>query len=373
MSEDAHYLIGLMSGTSIDGIDAALINTKQGIFSLSGHHSIDFTAECRNEILKLCAPGNNEIQRMGTLDRQLGEAFARCCNELLQKFGIPPQKVRAIGSHGQTIRHHPQGINGPGFTCQIGDPNTIAELTGITTVADFRRRDIAAGGEGAPLVPAFHQAVFTSPTANRAVINIGGMANISVLQRDGSYSGFDTGPGNVLMDSWIQEHLNQPYDENGQWSLTGQVDTELLHQLMNHPFIKALPPKSTGRETFNLSFLQDTLANINTNANAADVQATLLAFTAQSIAEAVQLHASDCSEIYICGGGANNTALKNSLSEKLPDCSVASTEALGIPPQWVEASAFAWLAQQTLDKRPGNAPSVTGAKKPVILGGIYCA
>lgn len=373
MADHAEYLVGLMSGTSVDGIDAALIDTRQGAFSLAGHHSIDFTPESRQKILELCTPGSNEIEQMASLDRELGEAFALCCHQLLKKYDIASEQVRAIGSHGQTIRHHPHGINGPGFTCQIGDPNTIAELTGITTVADFRRRDIAAGGEGAPLVPAFHQAVFSTNDSDRAIINIGGMANISILHRNGDYSGFDTGPGNVLMDTWIQENLQQAYDNDGQWASSGTLLPELLHRLMNHPFILACPPKSTGREAFNLNYLQDTLADLNQLADPADVQATLLAFTAQSIAQAIKIHADTCKEIYLCGGGSHNSTLVNALRKELSNRHIANTEALGIAPQWVEASAFAWLAQQTLHRKPGNAPRVTGAKKPVILGGIYCA
>lgn len=373
MADTSRYLVGLMSGTSVDGIDAALINISQGTFSLAGHHSIDFDTTCRQKVLGLCSPGNNEVETLGTLDRELGQAFAQCCNELLQQHNVSSNQVHAIGSHGQTIRHHPQGINGPGFTCQIGDPSTIAELTGITTVADFRRRDIAAGGEGAPLVPAFHQAAFSSAETDRAIINIGGMANISILLKDGSYRGFDTGPGNVLMDAWAQQHINQHFDQDGQWALSGSPQATLLKHWMQHPFVQAEPPKSTGREEFNLGFLQDSLASTNSLANPADVQATLLAFTAQSIADAIQRHASTCQEIYVCGGGAQNGALMDTLARQLPNHQIATTETLGIAPQWVEAAAFAWLAQQTLARKPGNAPSVTGAKKSVILGGIYYA
>jgi anhydro-N-acetylmuramic acid kinase len=363
-----------MSGTSADAIDAALVCFDDDKPRLLAHHSLPLSLDLRAEIHRLAQPGDNELDRCGALDHRLGEAFAETVMALLKAANISADAVSAIGSHGQTLRHRPPGLNPHPFTLQIGDPNIIAQRTGITTVADFRRRDMAAGGQGAPLVPAFHRALFGDPQQTRAIVNIGGMANISWLRRDGKTLGFDTGPGNVLMDAWIQRHQNLPYDRGGAWAASGDADAPLLKRLLEHPFFTQAPPKSTGREVFNLDWLKAEVDALTPQLTAADVQATLLQVTAQSIAASIRaLDSEHNAEVYLCGGGAYNTHLVNALRELLPDNLLASTAQLDIAPQWLEAIAFAWLARQTLAHLPGNLPSVTGAEEPVILGGIYFA
>jgi len=286
---------------------------------------------------------------------------------------VSAAQIIAIGSHGQTIRHRPPGSPEGTFTLQIGDPNLIAELTGINTVADFRRRDMAAGGQGAPLVPAFHRAIFHSPNKNRVIVNIGGMANITWLPAQGPVIGFDTGPGNVLMDTWIAEHLGKSYDQDGAWATSGQVCTTLLAELLAEPYFKMLAPKSTGRENFNRSWLEDHLRRLVSTPALGDIQATLLELSAITIADSIKGLDQIPKEVFVCGGGAYNTALMQRLARLMPQDSVASTAALGVDPQWIEAMAFAWLAQQTLNHRPGNLREVTGATREVILGGVYYA
>ncbi len=375
--------LGLMSGTSADGIDATLIEIGAPDSSLHrtgcpdrvkvlGHLETEHPPALRADILELCQPGDNEIERLGQLDQQLGDAFAQAALGLLQKLNIPTSAVRAIGSHGQTIRHHPlrsgSSTQWP-FTLQIGDPNRIAEVTGITTVADFRRRDMAAGGQGAPLAPAFHQAVLASHSEKRAVVNIGGIANLSDLSRaDGQ--GFDCGPGNALMDAWIQRHQGQRYDAEGRWAASGQSHQGLLDQLLQHPYFTELPPKSTGREDFHLAWLDQRLKSLGMPVAPMDVQATLLQLTADSIVGAVRQHMPDSQHLYVCGGGALNQTLMQQLAAKL-SIPVSSTEQIGLPPQQVEGAAFAWLAKQTLQGLPGNLPAVTGAGKATVLGAIY--
>jgi anhydro-N-acetylmuramic acid kinase len=309
---------------------------------------------------------------MGALDAELGKAFADCCQQLLINAYLTPQDIIAIGSHGQTIRHRPPGSPQGNFTLQIGDPNLIAELTGITTVADFRRRDMAAGGQGAPLVPAFHHAMFQSADKDRAIVNIGGMANITWLPQTRLTCGFDTGPGNVLMDHWIQQHLGKPYDKDGSWAATGRVLPDLLGHLLAETFFKLPPPKSTGRELFNYHWLDEKLAAISNIFRPEDVQASLLELTAVSISQSIAQLSDRPKEIIICGGGAYNTGLMKRL-EILSGNPVFNSAQLGVDPQWVEAMAFAWLAYQTINHRTGNLCAVTGAKRDVILGGIYSA
>jgi anhydro-N-acetylmuramic acid kinase len=365
------YYLGLMSGTSADAIDVALVDFANNNIHLAATYSQALPADIREQIHNLTSPANNEIDRMGELDHRLGETFSDAINQLLTTTGIGSQQIIAIGSHGQTIRHRPPGTLKYPFTLQIGDPNIIAERTGITTVADFRRRDMAAGGHGAPLVPAFHHTIFQHQDIDRAVINIGGMANITWLPKSGQTLGFDTGPGNVLMDTWILKNLGKSYDSNGEWGASGQVNSDLLQSLLGHPFFTQTPPKSTGREMFNFAWIEAQIAH--RNLAPADIQATLLALTAQSIAQDIcQLTASPC-EVYICGGGAYNLALMAELAKRLPHANVASTKALGIAPEWIEAMAFAWLAQQTINRRHGNLNAVTGAQREVILGGVYFA
>jgi anhydro-N-acetylmuramic acid kinase len=355
--------IGLMSGTSADGIDAVLVDfTAPQPKFIAGLYS-PFPPDLRQMILNLCQPGEDEINRLGDLDVLLGKRFAETINTLLEKNQITPQQVRAIGSHGQTIRHHPQR----GFTLQVGDPNIITAETGITTIADFRRRDIAHGGQGAPLVPAFHQHILGSKHTHRAVVNIGGIANITLLPADSTSTlGFDTGPGNTLMDAWIEKNLQQRCDENGAWAAQGSVNQELLETLLNDEYFKLPAPKSTGREYFNLPWLEKhSLQHLPI----VDVQATLTALTAHSIINAIHHHLPN-SEILICGGGVHNQYLMQQLAQ-LTTNPIASTKKLGVDPDWMEAMAFAWLAKQTLDGKPGNIAAVTGAKRATILGGIY--
>lgn len=370
------YYIGLMSGTSIDAIDAVLVDFSTQTPTLINALNYPIPNSLRADLQALCQPGDNEIERMGYADTQLGSLFAEAVNELLNKSNTPAKNICAIGSHGQTIRHTPEG-NHP-FTIQIGDANQIAERTGITTVADFRRRDMAAGGQGAPLVPAFHAAVFgdnefQSPEHTRVILNIGGISNITVLpvKADYAVSGFDTGPGNGLMDAWVQKNKQQNFDQNGQWAATGNVNKTLLTQLLSSDFLSKTPPKSTGRELFNLNWLEQQLSAVSENIPEVDVQATLCEFTAISITDAINQHGNEATEVIVCGGGARNHFLMKRLSEHLKQIDVNTTDDLGLPAEWVEAAAFAWLARETLANRPGNVPSVTGADHPVVLGGIY--
>lgn len=368
--DGSHLFVGLMSGTSMDCIDATVVAFDSEQVKLINAVNFAIPASLRAELLELCAPGANEIERMGAADRQLGRIFAQATLQLLRDSDIETDRICAIGSHGQTIRHRPNQADN-NFSLQIGDPNTIAELTGITTVADFRRRDIAANGQGAPLAPAFHHAVFASADTGRAIVNIGGIANVTLLGRGEAPTGFDTGPGNVLMDAWIRQQRNRSFDGNGEWAASGRTIQALLNRLMNHPYLNKPAPKSTGREEFNLAWLHEQLRD--TGYTAEDVQATLLDFTASTIAGEILRHSGDIQEIYICGGGACNSQLMRRLQTLLRPRRVATTAALGIPPEWVEGAAFAWLAKRTLEGLPGNLPSVTGADKAVILGAIYRA
>ena len=365
-----HY-IGLMSGTSIDGIDAALVSIPlNGRLTLLASHQHPFPAALRNSIQALMLPGPDEIEREGELDVQLGRLFADAAKTLLAKSGVSASSIRAIGSHGQTIRHRPHAAYP--FSRQIGNPSVVAEETGITTVADFRARDLAAGGQGAPLVPAFHQWFFRKPGGNRAIVNIGGIANITWLPATdgGLVLGFDTGPGNTLLDQWVARHRNEPYDRDGAWAASGRVQNDLLARLMADDYFAKAPPKSTGREHFNLAWLEQQFAG---KLAPEDIQATLAELTAASIAQGLKSLPEKIDEIYICGGGHHNRHLLARLHAQLPGMPVASTETLGLDPDWVEAAAFAWLAHQTLAGHAGNLPSVTGARHPVLLGGIYLA
>jgi len=371
----SEYFIGLMSGTSLDSIDAVLVSFQQGTPKLIGSLTSELPDDIRKLILQLNSSGDAEIELLANLDPLLGKLFAQTCLTLLDKYSIDPSVVSAIGSHGQTIRHLPH----KNYTLQIGDPNVIAELTGITTVADFRRRDLAAGGQGAPLVPAFHYQCFNSSTRNRVIVNIGGMANITILPAslDEPVVGYDTGPGNVLIDSWIAQHQNLPYDANGQWAASGNINSHLLTQFLSEPFFNQPFPKSTGRELFNKEWINtNILKTLSKTAEKSisevDIQATLTELTAKSVADAIKDHSLFEPEIYICGGGSHNKHLLDRLSFHL-NSHVQSTEALGLHPNWVEACAFAWLAYRTLNHKTGNLAAVTGAKGERILGGIYLA
>lgn len=354
--------IGLMSGTSADGIDAALVDFHSAKPSLIAHHFTEFDAELRKRILALNHPGHDEINRLGELDHLLGKTFAQAAHVLLEKSNISASHIRAIGSHGQTIRHNPDAR----FTLQIGDPNIIAADTGITTIADFRRKDMAHGGQGAPLVPAFHQAILSSETYDRAIVNIGGVANMTFLPRNQRVLGFDTGPGNNLMDAWIQMHVGKSHDKNGEWAKQGMISAELLKKLLDDAYFKAAPPKSTGPEYFNLAWLKKYVDHHKE----VDVQSTLAELTAVTITHAVK-HLMDQGEVLICGGGVHNDYLMQRLTALLQPLQVLSTEVYGVHPDWMEAMAFAWLAKQTLDKKPGNIMQVTGARQTAILGGVY--
>lgn len=358
--------LGVMSGTSLDGLDIALI--EQGdTTTLLAHHYIPMPSGLRAELLALCASGPDEIARAACAENEWVRLAAQGIAELLQRQQLPTSKIRAIGSHGQTVRHEPQR----GFTVQIDNPALLAELTGIDVVADFRRRDVAAGGQGAPLVPAFHQALFGNER-QRAILNIGGFSNVSLLAPGEPVRGFDCGPGNVLLDSWIQHQRGEAYDRDGAWAASGQVNADLLKRFLADDFFAARGPKSTGRERFNLTWLQAMLKE-TPQLPAADVQATLLELSARSIAESL-LHAQPgCEEVLVCGGGAFNAALMARLAAHLPGAHVTSTAACGVAPEWMEAMAFAWLAHRFLERQPGNCPEVTGASGARILGALYPA
>ncbi len=361
--------IGLMSGTSMDGIDAALVDFNGRRPTLIGHCFQSWPESIRDELKKLSQPGDDEIARLGQADIAVAHQFADAVSELLRQTGVDASQIRAIGSHGQTIRHRPDTAHP--FTLQIGDPNQLAEKTGITVVADFRRRDMAAGGEGAPLAPAFHAAYLRSPTENRVVLNLGGIANITLLPADpaGRVIGFDTGPANTLMDAWILASLGRPFDEQGDWAAQGQVMDEVLEQLLEADYFRRPPPKSTGPELFNLAWLREQLGD-SPHIAPADIQATLCALSSQSIIQAIRQYAPDCDRLICCGGGVKNPLLMAQLERglKIP---VETTTEHGIDPDQLEAMAFAWLARQTLHGKPGNLVDVTGASHPVILGGIY--
>lgn len=359
--------IGLMSGTSIDGIDAGLVDFSNGKVELVAFHYQPFSAELRQKIQHISQPNQAVLLTdYGSLDSRMGQLFGETALALLDKAHLPTSAIKAIGSHGQTVYHAPELENG--FSLQIGDPNRIAEITGITTIADFRRRDIAVGGQGAPLVPAFHQAVFSNPAQPRAIVNIGGIANITALN-DAPVIGFDTGPGNGLMDYWCQKHRGQALDHNGDWAATGKLQPALLDALEDDQYFRLNPPKSTGKEYFSPAWLEQKLGLFRT-IKAEDVQATLCQLSANSIASAIKDYAPSTTQTFVCGGGAHNRQLMTLLQKRL-DMSVASTETLGIDPDHVEAIAFAWLARQTLHQLPGNLCSVTGANATVTLGGIY--
>ncbi len=364
--------IGILSGTSIDAIDAALVRFAPKP-ELVASHTLPFPAEVRTLLRALCTPGEDEIDFLGRVDVRTGRVFADAVKGLLAKAGVPAGKIRAIGSHGQTIRHRP--LMQPPFTLQIGDPNVIAANTGIPVVADFRRKDMALGGQGAPLVPAFHESVFRRRGQDRAVVNIGGIANVTILPGDLSQPilGFDTGPGNTLLDAWCRHTFGQPRDQDGAIAARGEIVPELLQALLTDPYFKQTPPKSTGPEYFSLSWLQQRLFGFE-RVSPPDVQATLVALTAHSIAAAVRAPAGKSQpEVFLCGGGVKNPVLMQRLREQLPESSVQLTDPLGVPTGWVEAMAFAWLARQHVLGLPGNCPSVTGASRAAVLGGWFPA
>ncbi|MBC9252431.1 anhydro-N-acetylmuramic acid kinase [Pseudomonas alcaligenes] len=359
--------VGVMSGTSLDGLDIALIDQGNRP-TLLAHHYLPMPAALRAELLSLCASGPDELARAAIAEQHWVTLAAAGIATLLAREGLLASDIRAIGSHGQTVRHEPAR----GFTVQIGNPALLAELTGISVVADFRRRDVAAGGQGAPLVPAFHESLFDDHEQPCAVLNVGGFSNLSLLTPGQAVRGFDCGPGNVLLDAWIQQQRGESFDRDGAWAASGILHKELLQRLLSDPYFRTQGPKSTGRELFNLPWLQQHLHSLPPLA-AADVQRSLLELTARSIVESLQQAQSDTAELLVCGGGAHNAALMQRLGELLPNCQVASTASRGVPPDWVEAMAFAWLAHCCLEHIPANRPSVSGAKGPRVLGAIYPA
>lgn len=368
--------IGLMSGTSLDAVDAALVSIKGQQIECLATHNETFPSTLQDELRALCQPGDNEIERMGVADRELGRLLAKAAQAVLTKHNTPARDIIAIGSHGQTIRHRPTASDrhpDRAFTLQIGDPNTIAEITGITTVGDCRRRDMAAGGQAAPLAPALHAAVFQAQEC-RAVVNIGGMSNITHLPASAGsdVTGFDCGPGNVLMNAWCKRHTGAEFDDNGAWAKSGSAIPELLQRMLDSEPCQRLfgsGPRSTGREDFDEHWLQQQLDGIDV-LRAEDVQATLLALTVETISRNIESLQPGVESIWVCGGGAHNDHLMQSMQQRLQR-PVSSTSALGIDPDWVEAIAFAWIARQTMSGAAGNLPSVTGAKRSLILGGIY--
>lgn len=367
--------IGVMTGTSMDGVD--IVAASFDPLVLHGTHTIAFDPDLKDELMALTLPDDNEIDRMGKADVALATMIGHGINELIEKYQIDRKQIKAIGSHGQTIRHRPE----QGFTLQIGDPNIITELTQIPVVSDFRRRDMAAGGQGAPLVPAFHQAIFQHPSIDRVILNLGGIANVSMLPAnnpDGVY-GFDTGPANILMDAWCERYTGHPFDENGDWATHGTPIRSLLDRLYAHDFFAQEPPKSTGREDFNIDWLDDQLIDWRNDLEydeledmPENIQATLAKLTVRAIKKAISRSGMENGEIYVCGGGAYNSHVLEQLRWRLRknNWSVQSTDVLKLSPTWVEAVAFAWLAMRFVEHLSGNLPAVTGANGQRILGTI---
>lgn len=380
-AEESEFFIGLMSGTSMDGIDAALVEFRPSPDDQGGRieliaalcHPLD-TSLVR-ALQDLVETGDTSLKRLGQLDAQLGQCFADAAAQLLKKSSLPAARISAIGSHGQTIWHDVGATDKQlANSMQIADPNRIAQQTGITTVADFRRRDIAAGGQGAPLVPAFHAAYFATDQEDRITLNIGGIANIALLPRDqgAPILGCDTGPGNCLLDRWIQRHHNKKYDAGGEWARAGTVNHPLLDALLADPYFSQESPKSTGTDYFSIDWLLKRLSGLD-EPSPEDVQCTLVELTARSIRDTCLDMMPNAQAIYVCGGGAQNAYLMERLARLVDPIRVETTASLGIDPDWVEAMAFAWIARETLANRAANCPSVTGASQPVVLGAIYPA
>ena len=370
MPTSRELFAGVMSGTSLDGVDAVVaeFSAKPGGFVATlGATHITFPSALRDELMALQSPGADEIARAARAANSLADLYAKAIEDACEAAGVAPHELVAAGVHGQTVRHRPE----QGWTLQINNPARVAERAYVTVVADFRSRDVAAGGQGAPLVPAFHAALFADPAIHRVIVNIGGIANVTDLPPRGGVSGFDTGPGNVLMDLWSARHRGMPFDMNGAWAAQGQVDSPLLAALLIEPYFAAAPPKSTGRDLFDSGWLDGRLAHVDWRGRHEDVQATLAALTARSIADAVRAHAADATELLICGGGANNGTLLRMLATELEPSNIATTGDHGVAVEHVEALAFAWLAREALAGRPANLPAVTGARGTRVLGAIY--
>jgi len=368
-----------MSGTSLDGADGVLARIDDaGRLQVLAHDFVPFDSTFRSELLSLNSSGPDELHRSALVGNQIARHYAEVVAALLQRTGLQASQVNAMGAHGQTVRHRPLEFDADasrhqaavGYTLQLINPALLAELTNIDVVADFRNRDLAAGGQGAPLVPAFHQGVFAQPDRCVAVLNIGGIANLSVLKADGSVLGWDCGPGNALMDFWCARHTGQAFDRDGAWAKTGQLQPALLSSLASDAFLHKPPPKSTGRDLFNPAWLQQHLALLE-GLQPADVQATLCAFTALACSQDLLRHAPEACQLVVCGGGALNSELMRQIEAHLPDVPVLNSEAFGLPPLQVEAAAFAWLAFKTVRRETSSLPSVTGAQGARILGAIY--
>jgi anhydro-N-acetylmuramic acid kinase len=369
------FFIGLMSGTSLDGVDGVIADLSHDAPNLvRAAASEPFEADFKAELLALNSPGHNELHRAALAANQLAGVYARVVERLLQiatPQNIQRQNITAIGAHGQTVRHQPQ-VFGTGYTLQLNNPSLLAELTGIDVIADFRNADVAAGGQGAPLVPAFHAALWADAAQSRAVLNIGGISNISLLPAGGTVQGFDCGPGNALLDFWCMRHTGRPFDDGGAWAASGQAQPALLDRLRQAPYFQQTPPKSTGRDLFNPDWLATQLTGFE-SVPAVDVQASLTALTALTCAQDLRQHLPSAAQLLVCGGGALNTELMRQLALALPGVQVLSTQARGLPPLQVEAAAFAWLAQAFTLKQPGNLVAVTGAKGPRVLGALHKA
>ena len=368
----ARFFIGLMSGTSMDGVDGVLADFDAAPRILA-QASLPIPGPLAQELLALNSPGDNELHRAALAANALTQLYAQVVQDLLRQAdqqGIAHGQIQAIGAHGQTVRHQPQALDGTGYTLQLNNPALLAELSGLDVVADFRKADLAAGGQGAPLVPGFHAALWARPDADIAVLNIGGISNLTLLPASGKVSGFDCGPGNALMDFWCRRHTGRAFDESGSWAAGGQVLPELLGRLLDEDFFRRPPPKSTGRDLFNPSWLLSRLAQAE-QAKPQDVQATLTALTAQVCAQDLQSHLPGAQELLVCGGGALNEELMRLLRAKLPATAVMASDARGLPALMVEASAFAWLAWCWFHRRPASLTEVTGARGPRVLGALY--
>lgn len=359
--------IGIMSGTSLDGLDICLTDITDDI-RLIDSQFLEFPSSLRQELLALCQPCNNELVRLSIAEQQWARLAASGIHQLLQRQALPATQITAIGSHGQTIRHHPE----LGFSVQIGAPALLAEETGIRVVSHFRQRDLAAGGQGAPLVPAFHQWLFGATQQPSAILNIGGFSNVSFVLPGEPVSGFDCGPGNVLLDAWVQKNLGLSYDKNGDWGRSGRVSQALLQQLLLQPYFSISGPKSTGRELFNLDWLERQLACLPA-CSPQDVQATLVELTAVCISQSIKQQKAPLNRLAVCGGGAHNTYLLERLAALMPELPILTTDSLGVPADWMEAMAFAWLAHCCLQEVPANRPEVTGARGLRVLGAVYPA
>lgn len=364
----ARLFIGLMSGTSLDGVDAVVVEQQAERLTQLGQFFLPYPAEMRQALLALHTPSPNELHTAALVSNRLADLYAEAVHGLLNGFALHPSAITAIGCHGQTIRHCPELAPEQAYTMQLGNHARLAERTDITVVGDFRSRDIAAGGQGAPLVPAFHQAMFADADKHRVLINIGGIANLTDLPANGRVIGFDSGPGNLLMDAWTMQHTGQTFDAGGAWANGGYVNQRLLDAMLTEPYFALGIPKSTGRDLFNQTWLDNhLLAHADTPQN---IARTLLELTAVTIAQALEQYCSAANEMYVCGGGAHNTALMDRL-QTLAGLPMRNTDDLGIGVDWVEAVAFAWLAQRCIDALPSNLPSVTGAAGQRVLGAIY--